>query len=402
LWVANAVSVTGDGVTVTAGPLLAASITRDPLLVAGALFAQLLPWLIFTLFSGALVDRLEPGRLIVIADLLRAAVIGGLGASVLTGRAHLAALYGALFILGTGSTVSDTAALSLPTLLVSPDDLVRANAGLQGVQLVGSDLVGPPLGAYLFVLAAGLPFAFDAATFVVGAALIASIRRGRTAVPARERTRLRREIAEGVRWLVAHSGLRMLAAALFVMNIMLGSTLAILVLYVRVRLGLGAGGYGMLLACSATGGVIGTIIVKRLLARLDASFLLRVGLIIECATHVSLALTRRPWVAALTLVVFGVHNGVWNVVTVTLRQNAVPEQLLGRVNSVYSTFAMGGFAVGSLTGGLLARGFGLTAPFWVAAAAVAIVATLAWRLFTPSHLTTEAAAARVSRARRSP
>src|SRR5450755_498501 len=86
LWMANAVSVAGDGVTVTAGPLLAASITRDPLLVAGALFAQLLPWLIFTLFSGALVDRLEPGRLIVIADLLRAAVIGGLGASVLTGR----------------------------------------------------------------------------------------------------------------------------------------------------------------------------------------------------------------------------------------------------------------------------------------------------------------------------
>ena len=150
------------------------------------------------------------------------------------------------------------------------------------------------------------------------------------------------------------------------------------------------------------GSMIGTIIVKRLLAWLDASLLLRVGLIIECATHVSLALTRRPWVAALTLVVFGVHNGVWNVVTVTLRQNAVPEQLLGRVNSVYYTFAMGGFAVGSLTGGLLAGGFGLTAPFWVAAAAVAIVATLAWRLFTPSHLTTEAAAARVSRARRSP
>ncbi len=164
---ANAVSITGDGVTVTAGPLLAASITRDPLLVAGALFAQQLPWLIFALFSGVLVDRLDPARLMVLVNLLRAAVIGGLAASVLAGTAHLAALYGALFILGVGSTVSDTAALSLPPLLVGPDDLVRANAGLTGVQLVGGDLVGPPLGAYLFVLAAGLPFAFDAATFVV-------------------------------------------------------------------------------------------------------------------------------------------------------------------------------------------------------------------------------------------
>jgi MFS family permease len=389
LWVANAVSVTGDGVTVTAGPLLAASVTHDPLLVSGALFAQQLPWVIFALLSGVLVDRMDPGRLIVIVDLLRAAVIGGLAASVLSGAAHLAALYGALFVLGAGSTVSDTAVLSLPPLLAGPQDLVRANAGLAGIQLVGAELAGPPLGAYLFVLAAGLPFAFDAATFVVGAALIASLRHRRTAGPAPDRTSLRREITEGIRWLLAHPGLRMLAIAICVMNIMMGSTLAILVLYVRARLGLGAAGYGALLACSAAGGVIGTVIVKRLLARSGASLLLRVGLIIECLTHVSLALTRRPWVAALTLVIFGVHNGVWNVVTVTLRQTAVPEQLLGRVNSVYYTFAIGGFAAGSLAGGLLARGFGLTAPFWVAAAAVAVVAMLAWRLFTPGHLTTE-------------
>jgi MFS family permease len=391
--VANAVSVTGDGVTSTAGPLLAASITHDPLLVAGAAFAQQLPWLIFALLSGVLVDRLEPGRLMVTVDLLRAAAIGGLAASVLAGTAHLAALYGALFILGAGSTVSDTAALSLPPLLVGADDLVRANAGLQAVQLIGTDLVGPPLGAYLFVLAAGSPFAYDAATFVIGAALIASIRRRRKpADPVAGRKSLRREITEGIRWLLVHPGLRMLAAAICVMNIMLGSTLAILVLYVRARLGLGAAGYGILLACSAAGGVIGTVIVKRLLVRFGASLLLRTGLIIESASYVSLALTRRPWVAALTLVIWGVHNGIWNVVTVTLRQTAVPEELRGRVNSVYYTFSVGGFALGSLTGGLLARGFGLTAPFWVAGAAVAVVAILALRLFTPGRLATEAAA----------
>jgi MFS family permease len=392
LWAANAVSVTGDGVTVTAGPLLAASITHDPLLVAGALFAQQLPWLIFGPLSGALVDRLQPGRLMVVVDLLRAAAVGGLAASVFAGRAHLAALYGALFILGVGSTVSETAVLSLPPLLVGPDDLVRANAGLQGVLFVGTDLIGPPLGAYLFVLATGLPFAFDAATFVVGAALIASIRRRRATHPVPDRTRLRQEISEGIRWLLGHPGLRMLAVAICVMNITLGSALAILVLYVRERLGLGALGYGVLLACGAAGGVIGTVIVKRLLARFGTSLLLRVGLIIECASHVSLALTRRPWVAAVTLVIFGVHGGVWEVATVTLRQKVVPEQLLGRVNSVYNTFSFGGFAVGSLVGGLLARGFGLTAPFWVAAVAVAVVAILAWRLFTPGRLTAEATA----------
>jgi Transmembrane secretion effector len=209
------------------------------------------------------------------------------------------------------------------------------------------------LGAYLFVLAAGLPFAFDAATFVLRAALVASIRRRRVADPTPDRPRLRLEMAEGIRWLFAHPGLRMLAIAVCVMNITLGGALAILVLYVRDRLGQGVAWY-------------------------------------ECATHVSLALTRQPWVAALTFVTFGVHGGLWTVVTMTLRQKVVPQQLLGRVNSVYYTFDMGGFAVGSLAGGLLARGFGLTAPFWVAAAAVAVVAMLAWHLFTPGHLTTEA------------
>src|SRR2546423_4402132 len=137
----------------------------------------------------------------------------------------------------------------------------------------------------------------------------------------------------------------MLAIVICVMNITLGGVLAILVLYVRDRLGQGAAWYGVLLACEAAGGVIGTVVVKRLLAWFGASLLLRVGLIIECATHVSLALTRQPCVAALTLVIFGVHGGVWTVVTVTLRQKVVPQQLLGRVNSVYYTFGMAGFAV---------------------------------------------------------
>lgn len=390
LWCANAISVAGDGVTLAAGPLLVASVTRDPLLVAGAAFAQELPWLLFALISGVVVDRMDPRRLMVVVDLLRAAAIGGLAVSVAAGSAHLAAIYAALFVLGVGSTLTDTAAISLTPAIVAESGLTRANAGLQGVQLVGGTLVAPPLGAYLFVLATGLPFAFDAATFVLGAALLASIRRPVIARIEREyREGIRREIATGIRWLMAHPGLRMLAASICLMNITLGSAMAILVLYARQRLGLGPVGYGLLLSCSAVGGVIGTLVVDRLTRRLGPSLLLRVGLLVECATHVSLALTRHPWVAGATFVVFGVHAGVWGVVTVTLRQRAVPAELRGRVNSVYFVFSIGGGAIGSLLGGVLARAFGITAPFWVAAVAIALLAVVAWRLFTPARLAAE-------------
>ncbi len=388
LWVANAVSVAGDGVTLAAGPLLAASVTHDPLLVAGAAFVQQLSWLLFALLSGVVVDRVDPRRLIVIVDALRAVAVGGLAVSIFVGSAHLIALYAALFVLGVGSTLVDTASISLTPAIVADDELTAANAGLQGVQLVGGTLIAPPLGAYFFVLAAGLPFAFDAATFVLGAALIATIHRPQPTPsgPPGEKG-IRREIATGIRWLLAHPGLRMLAVSICLMNITLESVMAILVLYARQRLGLGPVGFGLLLAATTVGGVIGTVVVSTLTRRLGPSLLLRIGLLIECGTHLSLALTRNPWVAGATLVVFGIHAGVWGVVTVTLRQRAVPAELRGRVNSVYFLFSVGGGALGSLLGGVLARQVGITTPFWVAAAAIAVLAVFAWRRFTPARLT---------------
>ena len=94
--------------------------------------------------------------------------------------------------------------------------------------------------------------------------------------------------------------------------------------------------------------------------------LLRAGMAIEACTHLVLALTRTPWVAGLTLAVFGVHAAIWSILTVTLRQRLVPDDLLGRVSSAYALFSAGGAAVGALLGGILAHDFGITAPFWFA------------------------------------
>jgi predicted MFS family arabinose efflux permease len=114
--------------------------------------------------------------------------------------------------------------------------------------------------------------------------------------------------------------------------------------------------------------------------------LLRAGLVVEALCQLSLALTRRPLVAGVTLVLFGAHAMVWGVVTVSLRQRVVPDRLRGRVNSVYFLFDLGGAALGTLAGGLLARALGITAPFWLAFAAMALLAAAAWRRFAPAAL----------------
>ena len=167
------------------------------------------------------------------------------------------------------------------------------------------------------------------------------------------------------------------------MNLTGAGTFAIWVLWARERLGVRGVGFGVLVTAYAAGGLLGTMLAGRLEARLGAA-LLRAGLVVEALCQLSLALTRRPWVAGVTLVLFGAHAMVWGVVTVSLRQRVVPDRLRGRVNSVYFLFDLGGAALGTLAGGLLARALGITAPFWLAFVAMTLLAAAAWRRLTPA------------------
>lgn len=207
--------------------------------------------------------------------------------------------------------------------------------------------------------------------------------------PARQRS-LRADIGEGVRWLWHQQTVRMLAVCLCVMNVTLVAAFAILVLYARQRLGLGAVGYGVLLATSAVGGLAATTVVGRLEAWLGPAKLLRIGLVIESSTHLVFALTRSQWVAGVTMAVFGAHAAIWGVVAMSQRQRLVPERLLGRVTSVYQLFSIGGVAVGALFGGAVAQAFGITAPFWISFVVMVGLTVVAWRHFTPAAFTAPA------------
>jgi predicted MFS family arabinose efflux permease len=371
LWTASAISNVGDGVTLVAGPLLVASRTGDPALVAGAVFAQQLPWLLFSLVSGVYVDRLDRQRLIVVVNLLRGLALSVLAVTI--GSATLPFIYAVFFVLGAGETVADTASAARLPGIVPADELDAANARLMATFTVGNQFLAKPLGAYLFVTAAALPFGFDAFTFFAAAVLVGAMR------PAPAPARLRVDVAESLRWLWRHRLLRTLAISMGVGNVVLCGAFAILVLYARRRLGLSEVGYGYLLITFAVGGLLGTATAGRLRRRFGATALLRAGLIVETATHVGLAVVTDPWAAAAVLIVFGAHTMVWGVIVTTLIQRSVPDRLLGRVNSVYALILTGGAALGSLLGGVFALGLGITAPFWIAAAVMLLTTVLAWR-----------------------
>jgi predicted MFS family arabinose efflux permease len=141
---------------------------------------------------------------------------------------------------------------------------------------------------------------------------------------------------------------------------------------------MGPVGYGLLFTVSAVGGLIGTAAYGWITRRVSLANVMRVGLIIETATHLGLALTTSAWVVFSIFFVFGAHAFIWGTTSVTIRQRAVPTALQGRVASVYSIAVFGGLVVGSAVGGALASRFGVTAPFWFAFAGSAVFLVGLW------------------------
>lgn len=361
-----------------AGPLLVASLTTDPAAVAGAVFAQQLPWLLFALVSGAWSDRVDRRRLVVAVNLVRGSAVGALAVAIAAGEVSVPLIYLIFFVLGSCETLADTASSAVVPAIVPPDSLPTANSLLGATFTVLNQFAAKPLGAWLFVVAAALPFGVNAASFVLSAVLVSGMR-SVPPPPVRPRTSLRADIGEGLRWLWGHRLLRTLAVTMAFGNVVFCAAFAIFVLYSFSRLGLSGFGYGVLLIAFAVGGLTGTLVAPWLLRTFGATVLLRTGLLIEVALHSTLAVVRSPLLAGAMIVIFGIHTVVWGVVVVTIRQRSVPSAMFGRVTSVYSFLDLGGAALGSLLGGLVAQTYGIVATFWTAAVAMLLIAVVAWR-----------------------
>ncbi len=379
-WVLGASWLTnlGDGVVQAAGPLLVASMTKDARLVALAATLQWLPPLVFGLLAGALSDRLDRRRIILVTNAIRAVVLVVLAAAVLTDVVTIAAVLGALFALGTAEVFADNTSSTLLPMIVARDDLAVANSRLQTGFITLNQLAGPPLGAALFTAGAALPFAGEAVLVAAGAVLVS-----RLTLPPHGRehdhSHIRRDIAEGFTWVRRHAAVRTLVLTIFTFNITYGAAWSVLVLYSRDHLGMGEVGFGLLTTVSAAGGLLATTLYGWLTRHVTLANLMRIGLIIETLTHVALASTSTPWVAMVIFFVFGAHAFVWGTTSVTVRQRAVPLSLQGRVGSVNMVGVFGGLVLGSGIGGPLAQRWGVTAPFWFAAAGSALFVVLIWR-----------------------
>jgi MFS family permease len=379
LWASSAITNLGDGLLLSAGPLLVTTISREPIAVAASVFLQQLPWILFSVPAGAYIDRHDRRRLTMLVNALRAVVLAGLALSVATGAVTLPILFGAVFLIGTAETFADNAGSALIATTVPRPELGLANARLSGTGIVTNMVVGPSVGALAFGLGMALPFGLDAVCALAGAVLISRIAAPHVPTVRPEDRHLRREIAEGMRWLWRSTPVRALFLTIFFFNVTFGAAWSVLVLLATQRLGFDEFGYGLFITVGALGGLTGAAVYRTLERRFALSTIMRAGLLLETATHLILALTTSPVVACVTIFVFEGHAVVWGTTSTSIRQRAVPGSLMGRVTSIYHLGVIGGLAIGSLIGGLIAQVWGITGPFWFGFAGSALLLALIWR-----------------------
>jgi MFS family permease len=360
MWWANAVSSTGDGAFAAALPLLAVAITRDPRLVSVVTAATYLPWLLFSLPAGSVVDRYDRPVLMASAQAVQAAIVTAVTILILTRQADIELLAVAGFGVGSAEVIFSNAAQSVLPALVPPELLDRANGSQQVSLTVGESFLGPPAGSLLFAAAAALPFGLDAVSFAGSAALLARLPR----TPRRQGRRA--PVAEGLRWLARHRLLRVVAVLLGIYNFANQMGQAILVLLATQTLHISSRGFGLLLAASAIGSVAGGLINPVLTRRMGLLPALILPALIGAAAFAGIGFAPDAAVAAAMLAIQGFAVTMWNVVTVSLRQRVVPGDLLGRVNSVYRMLGWGLMPAGALAGGFVAHAAGLRAPYIVA------------------------------------
>lgn len=366
LWGASLLSNLSDGIRAAAFPLLAAALTRDPFLVAGVTVAQEVPWLLAGPFAGVVVDRVDRRRLMWSVNVVRAGVFALVAAALLFDMPSLGMLYLSAFALGVGESLYDTASQSTVPDLVDEAALERANGRLVAAQVIGNEFVGPPIGALLFGVAMVVPFGVSTASLLIASVLLVGL--VGTFRPVGESVSdrgIRRQMGEGLRFVRRSRQLSTVTVAAGLLSAADAAWFAILVLYAIEVLGTTEAGFGALLATGAIGGVTGALAANRLTRRTSTRVVLASTLALSALTQLLLAITTDVPVAIGLIAISSLAFGIWNVATISVRQRLTPASLLGRVNSIYQTVAVGAAPLGAIIGGIVAELWGIRAPFLV-------------------------------------
>jgi MFS family permease len=371
LWSGQSVSEVGSSVTVLALPLTAVVMLRASTLQVGLLTAaSTAAFALIALPAGALVDRWAKRRLMIWCDVARLVIIGSVPLAAVLGVLTLGQLYAVAVTAGVATVFFDVAYQSYLPVVVDRDHLVEGNGKLGATQAF-AQVVGPGLGGALAgLIGAARALAVDALSYAVSVASLLAIN-AREEAPQLKQARpgLRKEIAEGLSFVLRHPVLRKIVACTGTANLFgaMGTALEIvfLIRVLRIR----PADTGLLIAVASLGGVAGGLLAGRLGRRIGSARIIWYSMLVLSFPELLIPLAAPGWrVAAfgVGMAFFAFGGVVYNVAQVSYRQSICPPRLLGRMNAAVRWVVWGTIPLGGVIGGVLGTLAGVRVTLWIA------------------------------------
>ena len=382
LWSATLASNVADGLLKTSVPLLAATLTRDPVVVAALAAVVMLPWLFFAIPIGSLVDRVDRRKALWLANVIRFATSAALTVSIVTGTVNIPILYAVAFIIGAAEVLYDTTAQALIPQMLKPEQLERGNSRLSiGATMVG-ELVGSPLSGILYAAAIFLPFLSGTLGILLAAVLVAVIPGTYKAVMALDdngeqqpRKSLWADMRFGISYLINDKVLLKLVLLTSSIGFFFSATGSTIVLFMLDVLQVPFALFGFVFLAGALGNIVGSFLAPKLSSRFGRMNMMALTIFASGVFTVLSGLAPNVWVWIVLSAFGGIAISQWNILLMSTYHQIIPNELFGRIHGTRRTLVWGLMPIGSLLGGLLAL-IDLRAPMIIGGSIAALIALL--------------------------
>jgi MFS family permease len=374
LFLSTTVAQVGYQITSLALPLAAVLALDAGELEVGVLSSMtMVAFVLIGLPAGAWIDRMRRRRVMIVSDVVRAAVLLTVPIAWWTGTLTIWQLYVVALVIGAFTVFFDVSYQSYLPHLVGRANLVEGNAKLETVRST-AQLGGPVLAGQLIAwLTAPVALAFDAVALGASALFLLRIRRREPKPEVAQGSRIAAEVKEGLAFVFKNRILASIIACTGSWNFWMGAFMAMIVVFLPRDMGLTPGEIGLFFALFGIGGVAGVLVVGPATRRLGQGPVVWISVAATSPWILLIPLAEpgwRVWLGAVAMTFVGIGGVVYNVTQVSFRQRLTPDRMLGRMNATVRFIVYGAYAVGSLLGGVLGQALGARATLWIAAAGI--------------------------------
>ena len=378
LFSASAISNLADGLLAVAAPLLAITLTKNPVLISMLSALVMLPWLLFAIPIGLIVDRVDKRLLITFTNSLRFVIAGLLALAIATDFVTIYWLFVAAFLIGISEVASDTASQSLIPVILEKKHFERANSRLNIAETVIQNFIGGPLSGFLYATAVVLPFVLNSAGFLIAAIFVFLIpahliteSRDESKEPAEKKSFIG-DIKFGLKYLWNDPDLRGLVTITTSLGFFYSLSMSTMILFITEVLGLQAKFFGVLMAGAGSGAIIGALLAPRISKKFGRGKVLALAIFMSSVTVLFQAFSPNYWVFGVVGFVSSFFITNWNILLMSCYQVLIPKELYGRIHGARRTFVWGMMPLGAFLGGVIAQG-GLRLPLLVGGSATTLI-----------------------------